>query len=314
MDISENISYLYKKQEQLVDMNLNNIFTSPSTIKKNFYKIWNDIIQKIDLNISANESFAEIKDLVIYDILDGTRSTLISKYPIDNRLEAGLYALNFIHTLKSLNAKNCYIMIHTAYNRERGKKEFNQILEKILAGKPFVIKYAIQNNICCLCICSNNNFEYIDLLKDVYESTKKGIFNSIFLFDYNENWPFTKEGKNIFKNLPNIDVFIRHTKFQISGGWIPYKMTHSVFLYTQNGSTFSNWDSDELVALIALALLAKLLHRGEVLNKTYTTKEEINYRYILREKELFNKIITLRKNPKKLFILGSPNGIYQFYY
>jgi hypothetical protein len=205
-------------------------------------------------------------------------------------------------------------MIHTSYNRGRGKEEFNQVLEKILAGKPFVLKYAIQNSICCLCICSRNNFEYIDLLKDVYESTKKGIFNSIFLFDYNEKWPFTKEGENIFKDLPNIDVFIRHTKFQISGGWIPYKMTHSVFLYTQNGSTFSNWESYEIITLIALALLAKLLHRGEVLNKTYTTNEEIYQRYILREKKLFNRVITLRKNPKKLVMLGSPNGVYQFYF
>jgi hypothetical protein len=287
---------------------------STSAIKNIFYKIWNEIIQEIGLDISADEGFAEIKNLVIYDILDGTRSTLISRYPIDYRLESGLYALNFIHTLKALCAKNCYIMIHTSYNRGRGKKEFNHVLEKILAGEPFIKKYAIQNSISCLCIGVKDNYEHGNLLKDINETTKKGVFNSIFLFDYNEKWPLSKEGQNVLKNLPDIDVFIRHTKFQISGGWIPGKMTHSVFLYSQNGSTYSNWDSDELVVLVALALLAKLLHKGEVLNKIYSSVEEINYRYILRESKLFNKVVILRENPRKLFILGSPMGVYQFYY
>lgn len=312
--ISENISFSLNKQEQLVEFDINKLFASASIIKNYFYKIWNRIIQKIDLDISADDGFNEIKDLVIYDVLDGTRSTLISKIPIDYRLESGLYALNFIHTLKTLCAKNCYIMIHTSYNRGRGKKEFNNVLEKILAGEPFIKKYAIQNDISCLCIGVKDNYEQFNLLKDINETTKKGAFNSIFLFDYNEKWPFTIDGQNILNPLPNIDVFIRHTKFQISGGWIPGKMAHSVFLYTQNGSTYSNWDSDELVALIALALLAKLLHKGEVLDKTYSSKEEINHRYILRESKLFNKVITLRKNPKKLFMLGSPIGVYQFYY
>lgn len=287
---------------------------STSIIKNKFYDIWNRIIQKINLDVTADEGFAEIKDLVIYDILDGTRSTLISRYSIDYRLESGLYALNFIHTLKALSAKNCYIMIHTSYNRGRGKREFNHVLEKILEAGPYIKKYAIQNSICCLCIGAGDNYEHINLLKNINEATKKGIFNSIFLFDYNEKWPLTIEGQNILNKLPNIDVFIRHTKFQISGGWIPGKMSQSVFLYSQNGSTFSNWDSDELVALIALALLAKLLHKGEVLNKTYKSEEEINQRYKLRELKLFNKVITLRKNPRKLFMFGSPIGVYQLYY
>ena len=293
---------------------MNNLLPSSSTIQNNFYKIWNRINQKIDLDISADEGFAEIKDLVIYDILDGTRSTLISKHPISNKLESGLYALNFIHTLKSLCAKNCYIMIHTSYNRGRGAKEFKNVLEKILAGAPFIKKYAIQNSVCCLCIGINDKYEYNSILKNINESTKNGNFNSIFLFDYNEEWSLTKEGHNILHNLPDIDVFIRHTKFQISGGWIPGKMSKSVFLYTQNGSTYSNWDSEELVALISLALLAKLLHKGEMLNKSYSSEEEINQRYILRESKLLNRVIALRENPKKLFMIGSPIGVYQFYY
>lgn len=302
------------EQEQIVEFDYNKLFASTSTIKNNFYKIWNKIIQKTDLDITIDKDFTEMKNLVIYDIVDGSRSTLISKSMIDYKLESAFYTLNFIHTLRALGAKNCYIMIHTSYNRERGEKEFDRILEKISLGAPFIKKYAIQNNVRCLCIGARENYEYINLLNDVMESTKNGVFNTFFLFDYNEKWSMAKEGWNILNTLPDIDVCIRHTKFQISGGWIPDKMSRSAFLYSQNGATYSNWDSDELVTLVALALLAKLLHKGEILNKTYIAKEEINQRYELRELKLFNKVINLRDNPKKLFMMGSPVGIYQFYY
>lgn len=289
-------------------------FVSPSIIQSDFYKIWNKIIQKINLDIRLSKDLVELKNLVIYDILDGTRTTLLSKSMINKNLETVFYVLNFIHTLKTLGLRDCYIMIHTSYNRERGEKEFKRILEKISIGVPLIKKYAIQNNIRCSCICPSENYELIHLLNDVIDSTKNGDFHSYFLFDYNERWITTELAHDIINTLPDIDVYVRHTKFQVSGGWIPEKMSHSVFLYSQNGTIYSNWDSDELVALVALALLAKLLHEGEVLNKIYHTQEEIIRRYKLREVNLFNKVIFLRENPKKLFIIGSPLGLYQFYY
>ena len=92
------------------------------------------------------------------------------------------------------------------------------------------------------------------------------------------------------------------------------KKTKSVFLYSQNGTTYSNWESDELIALVAMALLAKELNEGEVLSKTYTNNEERQQRYKKREIDLFQKTIYLRKQPRKLFMLGSPIGTYQIYY
>lgn len=301
------------KQVKFVEFDYNKLFASTSTIKNNFYKIWNKIIKKTDLDIIVNKDI-EMENLVIYDILDGNRSTLVSKPMIDYDVETALYTLNFIHTLKALGARNCYIMIHTSYNRERGEKEFDHILEKVSLGAPLIKKYAIQNNVHCSCIGMEENYELKYLLDDIMESTKNGDFHTYFLFDYDEMRFLTKDTQNIFKILPDIDVHIRHTKFQPSGGWIPSKMSHSVFLYSQNGTTYSNWESDEMVSLVALALLAKLLHRGEVLNKTYATKEEINQLHESRELKLFNKVINLRENPKKLFMMGSPIGVYQFYY
>lgn len=308
------MKYLLNKQEQYLEFNYNQLFASTYKIKNDFCKIWNKIIKKINTDTIIGEDRSEIKNLVLYDILDGSRSTILSKFNIDYGLETVLYTLNFIHILKALGAKTCLIMIHTSYNRSRGEKEFKNILQRIEIGAPFIKRYAIENNIYCSCLCMDNNYELIELLKDVTESTRNGDFCVHFLFNYNEGWAISKDGENILRHLPDIDVHIRHTKFQISGGWIPEKMTRSVFLYSQNGTIHSNWNSDELVALIAIGLLAKLLHKGEILEKTYTTRDEINKRYELRELNLFNKVIYLRDNPKKLFMIGSPMGVYQFYY
>lgn len=297
---------------QTIEFDFDNLLTSNSKIKNYFYKIWNTIIQKTQLNISMDTAVKEFKNLTIYEAVDGSRSTLNQN--LDRGRECVLYVINFLHTLKTLGAKNCFIMIHSSYNRKRGENELKNILHDIEIGSALIKKYGIQNNIRCSCICINENYELINLLKDVTESTKNGEFCTYFLFDYNEEWAMTEKGQNIIKNLPNIDVHIRHTKFQFSGGWIPDKMSRSVFLYSQNGTTYTNWKTDELVTLISLALLAKLLHRGESLDKIYTAQEEINRRYKLRELQLFNKIINLRENPKKLFMIGSPIGVYQFYY
>jgi hypothetical protein len=297
---------------KITDLDYNKLFASTSTIKNDFYKIWNIVIQKTQLNISVDTAVKEFKNLTIYEAVDGSRSTLNQN--LDRGEECVLYVINFIHTLRALGAKTCLVMIHSSYNRKRGEKEVKNILHDIEIGSALIKKYGIQNNICCSCICINEDYELIDLLKDVTESTKDGEFCAYFLFDYNEKWAMTEKGQNIIKNLPNIDVHIRHTKFQFSGGWIPDKMSRSVFLYSQNGTTYSNWKTDELVTLMALSLLAKLLHKGESLDKIYTTTEEINQRYKLRELQLFNKVIELRANPKKLFMMGSPVGVYQFYY
>lgn len=302
------------KQEQFAEFDYDKLFASTSEINNHFYKIWNAIIQTIDLDTTVEKALSEMKDLVLYDILDGHRSTLISKSVVGSKSESAFYVLHFIHTLRTLGARKCYIMIHTSYNRGRGKSEFNRILERISTGAPLIKKYALENNIRCLCIGMRKDYEYIDFLEELMESTKYGDFHVYFLFDYNELWFSTEEAQNIFNILPNIDVHIRHTKFQPSGGWIPDKMSRSAFLYSQNGTLYSNWESDEFVALVALSLLAKLLHAGELLNKTYRSEEEIDQRFELRELQLTNRVIHLREKPRKLFMLGSPTGIYQFYY
>ena len=53
---------------------------------------------------------------------------------------------------------------------------------------------------------------------------------------------------------------------------------------------------------------------GEVLGKTYLDLDDMKRRYQLRELNLFQKTVRLRPNPRKLFVVGSPIGLYQIYY
>lgn len=265
--------------------------------------------------ISVKDARDAVKELIIYDILDGSRTSLTSKPSIEPEDDVPLFSIALIHTLRVLGAKSCVIMIHTSYNRERGEKEFERVLGIIGSGAELVKQYSIECGIRCNCLCVNKNYKLIDLLKDIEQQTKEGTFNAYFLFDYNEKWYVTEDGVNILNSLPDINVHVRHTKFQPSGGWIPEKMSKSAFLYSQNGSVYSNWKSDELVALVTIALLAKKFNEGEMLSKVYSSNDEIRSRYIKRELDLFQKMVYLRKHPpKKLFILGSPIGTYQIYY
>lgn len=280
-----------------------------------FRNMWTSIIEEIgDVEITVEDAQESVNELVLYDILDGSRTTLISKSFVDPKHDAPLFAIGLIHTLKNLGAKSCIILIHTSYNRERGKKEIQRVINIIKSGAELVKQYSMENDIRCKCLCLNEDYELIDVLRHVEEKTQDGTFNAYFIFDYNEEWFRIKEGYDILKKLPNIDVNVRHTKFNFSGGWIPGKMHKSTFLYSQNGASYSNWESDELVAQVAMALLAKKFNEGEGLSKIYSNYNEIQRRYIKREIGLFQKTVYLRKYPKKLFILGSTTGPYQIYY
>ena len=267
-----------------------------------------------NIEISVEDAQEAVKDLVVYDALDGSRTTLTSKSFIKPQDEMPLFSIALIHTLQVLGAKSCIFMIHTSYNRERGEKDLKRILNLIKCGAELIKQCSIEYGIRCNCLCANEDYELINILRDVERQTQDGTFNAYFLFDYNEEWFSTEEGYNTLNTLPDINVHIRHTKFNFSGGWIPKKMRKSTFLYSQNGTTYSNWKSDELVALVAVALLAKKLNAGEGLSKMYYDYDEIQRRYIKREIELFQKTLKLKKHPQKLFISGSPIGTYQFYY
>ncbi len=246
--------------------------------------------------------------------MDGSRTTLTLNSFIEPEYEVALFSIALIHTLQALGVKSCVIMLHTSYNRKRGEKELERVFKMIKSGAELIKQYSLKNNIRCNCLCLNDNYELIDEIRDVERYTQHGVFNAYFLFDYDEKWCVTRKGYNILNDLPDINVHVRHTKFNFSGGWIPNKMIKSAFLYSQNGTTYSNWKPDELVALISIALIAKIFNEGEGLSRIYNEDNEILRRYQKREIDLFKRVVYLREQPTKLFILGSSVGTYQIYY
>src|SRR5207245_10106206 len=99
---------------------------TPEAIRKAFAEQWNVLSHSLGLGVDSDKAFQGVRDLVMYDIPDGTRSTLSVPVTGDVDADAGLYCLALVHTLASLGARTTVIMTHTTYNRNRVPQEPNR--------------------------------------------------------------------------------------------------------------------------------------------------------------------------------------------
>ena len=286
----------------------------PETVADAFRTIWDSLDTELALGLSGDDALEDVKGLVVYDIPDGTRSTLTVPPMMDVELDAGMYCLALVHTLKSLGAREAVLMTHTVYNRARGPEDTERFLKVIARAVEPVAQYARRHRIGIRFVGQGPGYELEDLMSAKFPEVEGEPFRMHLLVDYAEEMFLTPEGRAALEQLPNIDVCVRHTKLQVSGGWIPTRMLKSSYVYSQNGTLFSNWESDEYAALVAVALLSKKLMSGEVLSKSYLDIDDVKRRYQLRELNLFQKSVRLRPDPRKLFVVGSPIGLYQIYY
>lgn len=286
---------------------------TPEAIRAAFVDAWDALSHSLGLGIEAEKALLEVRDLVMYDIPDGTRSTLSVPISYDIEADAGLYCLALVHTLASLGARTNVILTHTVYNRERGPEETRRFLEMLAKGIDPFRAYARRHGLAIHLIGIHPGYELETAFRRAFPLPQQAKFNAHFLMDYEEEWFLTPEGRDLLDALPAIDVAVRHTKLGIGGGWIPMKMRKAAFVYSQNGTVLSNWNSEEFAGMVAVAYLAKLLHQGEALSKTYATIDEIKERYRERELKLRQKIVRLTPKPRKLFVLGSPIGLIQVY-
>lgn len=286
----------------------------PGEIVESFRATWDRLAAELDLGLGSDAALAAFRDLVVYDIPDGTRSTLTVPPMMDVDLDAGMYGLALVHTLKSLGARTAVVMTHTVYNRARGPEDTQRFLRMVGKAVEPAAQYARRHRVALDLIGLGAGYELEGLLAEKLTPLEDPEFRAHFLVDYAEEMFLTPEGRAALERLPNIDVCVRHTKLQVSGGWIPTRMLRSSYVYCQNGTLFSNWEPDELVALAAVALLSKKLMSGEVLNKAYLDIDDVKRRFQLREMNLFQSVVKLRPEPRKLFVLGSPIGLYQIYY
>lgn len=280
-----------------------------------FHEIWGRIEEHLAVNLTSDQAVELFKEMVLYDIPDGTRSTLTVRPDLDVGMDAAMYCVALVHTLRSLGAESCVIMTHTSYNRLRGQEGLDRILRIIERGSRPLKKYAETAGVNVHWVGMRPGYELHQQLLQNFPVEEGAAFESYFLIDYAEDLISNPDVRRDLERIPNVDVCIRHTKLNLSGGgWIPEKLLRSTFLYSQNGTLFSNWDFDEFVALAICALLAKVLNSGEGLVKMYGDLDEVKRRYQLREQRLFNQRIELRPDPSKLFVFGSALGLHQVYY
>ncbi len=306
----------YRRGSRRAPMSSGTDFTlsPPEDVRDTFKSIWERLAAELELDIPPEDALASLADLVVYDIPDGTRTTLTVPPMMDVDLDAGMFCLALVHTLRSLGARKAVVMTHTAYNRARGPQDTERFLKVIAKAVEPVAQYAKRHRVKLRLVGQAPGYELEEVISRAIPDLEGETFEVDFLVDYAEELFLTPEGREALARLPDIDVCVRHTKLQISGGWIPTKMLRSSYMYSQNGTLFSNWGPDEYVALVAIALLSKKLMSGEALGKTYLDVDDVKRRYQLRELNLFQKTVRLRGDPKKLFVLGSPIGLYHIYY
>ena len=286
---------------------------TPEAIRAAFANVWDILSHSLGLGIEPERALLGVRDLVMYDIPDGTRSTLSVPLTYDVETDAGLYCLALVHTLASLGARTNVILTHTTYNRERGPDETRRFLELLAKGIEPFREYSRRHGVAIHLDGLHAGYELEAAFRRAFSTPDNPRFSAHFLLDYEEEWFLSPPGRALLEALPNIDVVVRHTKLQVSGGWIPIRMRKAAYLYSQNGTVFSNWTFEEYAAMVAVTYLTKLLNQGEGLSKTYASIDEMKARYREREIRLRQKIVRLAPKPRKLFVLGSPVGLIQVY-
>src|SRR5256712_11818720 len=120
---------------------------TPDAIRQAFSEQWNGLPPSPGLGADSDKAFQGVPDLVMYDIPDGTRSTLSVPVTGDVDADAGLYCLALVHTLASLGARTNVIMTHTVYNRDRGPEETRRFLDILLKGIDPFREYACRHGL-----------------------------------------------------------------------------------------------------------------------------------------------------------------------
>lgn len=288
--------------------------SSPDDIRRSFLELWPRLEGILEKPVDPASALKDIGDLVIYEIPDGTRTTLSTNEKIDVELDAGMWCLSFIHTLRSLGAKKAVMMTHTRYNRQRGEGEAERIISVVERGIAPVADYCGRNDINARLVGLSDEYELSESLIAAFPERDGADLELFFLVDYREESFLEEKGKGLMSQLPDVDVVVRHTKMHISGGWLPTRTLQSTYLYCQNGTVYTNWTFDEHVSLVAAALLAKYLNKGETLVKIYPSVDDVKKRYQKRELSLSNRVVKVREAPRKLYVMGSPWGLVQLYY
>jgi len=265
-----------------------------------------------------------LKDLVIYEMTDGTR-TSTDLNGDDGYVDGGMFCLRFIHIFKILGGKNLYVnVIHEGHkNRENYLDIFLGLVRLVEIYKEFACKHKIRlkfiGDYSEKIDPDGYQDNFIDKLKEVEELTKDNDGLTVhFLINYSTRWAAKKGGKS-FNTLPEANVVVRHAKGYVNGDmWLFGKLDSNSFVYVQNGSSSVNWSDRQLIYLISISLRSMLINMGTHLSKSYKSGEKENIRK-QREIDLslihksFHDETKETKIPKRVVIFSSVGPeIYEF--
>ena len=272
-------------------------------IKKKFEQY----CKKLSINMD------EIKNLVIYELTDGTRTSMDAK-GWENYFDGGIFILRLFHMLSVLGSKHAYVL--TTGSKHQLRDNYHEIVEALKKQVDIYREFSEKQNIKLKFVADFSSLKSKEnFIKDIkkleaYTSKNTGLTAHI-LINYSSDWAHKNRD---FKNLPNANIIIKHTKGQVNEGlWLPGKLHNNGFVYAQNASVSRNWSDDQILWLIALSLKSMIAHKGKQYTKSYEEGEAEKIRE-LRENKLYMVHRKLKWKPNKRVIIFNDFGpeIYEF--
>lgn len=292
-----------------------------------------DTFEKATKFLEVENPYEKIKGLVIHELTDGMR-TSTNLEGSDAYFDGGIFALRLIHILKTLGSPYCYINVIESKHKQR--VNYISIFKALKRLYPVFEDYAMNYNIKLKFVGDlDSKLEpkgfsgnFAKELKDLENKTSRNTgFTSYFFINYSLNWAMKND--EFFKDMPDANIIIRHTKLQWPIGMLlpPSKSDYASIVYIQQGSSSKRWSDGQLICLTAISLRSFVTNYGTQYSKKYgigendlirQTREDTLY---LKREELLNisgqppfGIITGFPPNTKRAIIASPFGpeIYEF--
>ncbi|MFO8132363.1 MAG: hypothetical protein R6U10_00270 [Thermoplasmatota archaeon] len=283
-----------------------------------------DLFDEVCREIDIQPSKEDIENLVIYEMTDGTRTSM-EETGVEAYYNGGIFCLRVMHFLKSIGARHLYLNV--IHERHKDRVNYQDIYEgftrlvdryRDFAREHSDIKWTFVGDFkqSIAPADAEQSFD-IRAALDEFEKLTRGREDALsvyFMINYSTQW-LTDEGWDRFKELPDANVILRHCKGYVNGDmWLPTKLDNNTFMYAQNGSVSRNWSDRQLVYLIALALRSMLLNRGTHYSKKYAGDEQDRIREAREEQlSMVHRRLDEAEKPKRVIIF-SPVGpeIYEF--
>jgi len=242
-----------------------------------------DLFKKSAKNLNFSFLNKDLADLCVYDMTDGTRTSTNLKGS-DAYIDGGLFALRFTNVLRSLGAKNIYLnVIHTGHKKRVNYGDIYQAMLKLVDvylnyANTYDAKLKFLGNLDERIDSGDSKSGLAEILKGLEKRTAGNTGITIYiLINFSTRWLAKHE--EIYNNLPEVNVVVRHTKGYINGDMQIFgRMDNHSLVYAQNGSSSLNWSDRQIVSLAAICLKSYILNRGTHLTKIYVPGENEDVR------------------------------------